>query len=51
MWDTVQNNDTHLSHDMPCPRCGHAFHTFLRCDETCDCEPAALPGDQALISA
>jgi hypothetical protein len=24
MWDTVQTNADHLSHDMPCLRCGHA---------------------------
>ena len=27
----------HLSHDMPCPRCGHARHTFLPCSDRCDC--------------
>lgn len=39
MWDTVQTNSVHLSHDMPCPQCGHAPHTYLACGDTCDCEP------------
>jgi hypothetical protein len=47
MWDTVQTNDTHLSHDMPCVRCGHAAHTFLSCDG-CDCQPVLMPGEQLL---
>ena len=44
MWDTVQTSETHLSHDLPCLRCGHASHTFLACSDTCDCEPALVPG-------
>jgi hypothetical protein len=44
MWDTVQTNDTHLSHDLPCPRCGHALHTFLACGDECPCEPVVMPG-------
>jgi hypothetical protein len=43
MWDTVENSNHHLSHDMPCTRCGHAMHTFLACSDSCDCEPAAVP--------
>lgn len=48
MWDTVQEqwgqgSDEHLSHDRPCVRCGHAMHTFLACDASCGCEPAAVP--------
>jgi hypothetical protein len=39
MWDTVQTNDVHLSHDMPCQQCGHAFHTYLACGDACDCAP------------
>ena len=42
MWDTVDNvpeQGTHLSHDAPCVRCGHAPHTFLPCSDTCDCTP------------
>ena len=45
MWDVAQTNDEHLSHDMPCLRCGHAMHTYLSCDERCDCGPARMPGD------
>lgn len=37
MWDTVQTNDVHLSHDMPCARCGHDVHTFLACGTDCAC--------------
>jgi hypothetical protein len=52
MWDTAETASgviagtavLHLSHDLPCPRCGHAVHTFLACSDTCDCEPAPLPG-------
>jgi hypothetical protein len=51
VWDTVQTNDTHLSHDMPCVRCGHAAHTFLACGDGCDCQPALMPGDQHLVNA
>jgi hypothetical protein len=53
MWDTVQDSwssghpdqaseGTHLSHDRPCVRCGHAMHTFLACDQACGCEPASV---------
>jgi hypothetical protein len=48
MWDTVSDDDQHLSHDLPCPRCGHAMHTYLVCDEHCDCAPCQLPGSQLL---
>jgi hypothetical protein len=44
MWDTVQTSDTHLSHDLPCFRCGHALHTFLACGDNCACEPVVMPG-------
>jgi hypothetical protein len=48
MWDTVQTtgyaNGHHLSHDLPCPACGHAVHTYLPCDDTCDCPPTVMPG-------
>ena len=37
MWDTVQTSTQHLTHDMPCPQCGHAFHTYLECGDRCDC--------------
>jgi hypothetical protein len=48
MWDTVSDNGHHLSHDLPCPRCGHAMHTFLACDEHCDCAPCEMPGSHML---
>ena len=44
MWDTVQTNDAHLSHDMQCPRCGHDLHTFLACGTDCACERVVMPG-------
>lgn len=46
MWDTVEGHrsDTlHLSHDRPCPQCGHALHTYLACGDSCDCEPVTVP--------
>ena len=47
MWDTVDDHHgNHLSHDMPCGDCGHARHTFLACSDTCDCQPASMPGGQ-----
>ncbi|WP_164519500.1 hypothetical protein [Nocardioides ferulae] len=48
MWDTVQSSDHPLSHDMPCPRCGHARHTFLACSDRCDCQPVDVP-DRVLV--
>jgi hypothetical protein len=50
MWDTVQISDTHLSHDLPCPRCGHALHTFLACGDDCPCEPVVMPGSVSLAA-
>lgn len=38
MWDTVESISTeHLSHDRPCPYCGHASHHYLPCDRECGC--------------
>jgi hypothetical protein len=50
MWDTVQTSDTHLSHDLPCPRCGHDLHTFLACGDDCACEPVVMPGSVRLAA-
>ncbi|GEP38425.1 hypothetical protein NPS01_20880 [Nocardioides psychrotolerans] len=47
MWDTHQDNKIHLSHDMPCHRCGHGIHTFLACGDQCSCEPSPIPGELA----
>jgi hypothetical protein len=44
MWDTVQTSTVHLSHDLPCPRCGHAVHTYLACSDACECAPTVMPG-------
>jgi hypothetical protein len=37
MWDTVVESSTHLSHEMPCPRCGHEVHRYLPCSDACAC--------------
>jgi hypothetical protein len=54
MWDTAQN-EAHstghpLTHDLPCPACGHAVHTYLPCDDSCDCPPTVMPGTVALAA-
>ena len=36
----------HLTHEMPCPRCGHAPHLHLPCGDGCECEPDGMPGDR-----
>ncbi len=49
MWDTTQwgqSGAIHLSHDLPCARCGHAMHTYLPCSDTCSCTPDAMPGSR-----
>lgn len=46
MWDLPAENQAHLSHDLPCPRCGHDFHVFLPCSETCACPPCVMPGSE-----
>jgi hypothetical protein len=43
MWDTAETSSTHVTHDMPCPQCGHATHTFLPCSDECACVPRWLP--------
>jgi hypothetical protein len=50
MYDTVEITTTHLSHDLPCQRCGHAVHTFLACGDECSCEPVVLPGSVRLAA-
>jgi hypothetical protein len=50
MWDTVDTTDVHLSHDLPCPGCGHAVHTYLACSETCDCVRTSMPGTVAIAA-
>jgi len=50
MWDTVETNATHLLRDLPCPRCGHAVHTFLACGDDCACEPVVMPGSVRLAA-
>ncbi|HEX8780917.1 MAG TPA: hypothetical protein VF728_07090 [Nocardioides sp.] len=45
MWDTIQDQESrqtvHLTHDLPCPECGHGPHSFLPCSDTCTCRRRA----------
>lgn len=51
MWTTTPSTQhQHLSHDLPCPACGHAVHTYLACSDSCDCAPTVLPGAVALAA-
>jgi len=47
MWDTVEAPAIPLSHEMPCPGCGHATHTYLPCSDGCDCAPSWLHLDDS----
>ena len=49
MWDTQDQASSHLTHDLPCARCGHAVHTYLACSDTCGCEPCVMPGATARV--
>jgi hypothetical protein len=49
MWDTIEANDAHLSHDLPCPQCGHAAHSYLPCSDTCDCVRSVMPGSLSTV--
>lgn len=40
----LDTDHEHISHDMPCPRCGHGAHTYLPCSDSCDCPPTMMPG-------
>ena len=51
MYDTAHTSHTYISHDMPCPRCGHALHQYLACSDDCACEPVRLPGMRELVAA
>jgi hypothetical protein len=51
MWDTVQTNQVHLSHDLPCLQCGHAVHTYLACSDSCACAPVVMPGSAGPVAA
>lgn len=48
MWDTVETQTHPLSHEMPCPGCGHPTHTYLPCSDRCDCSPRWLALDESL---
>ena len=43
MWDTAETTQVHLSHAVPCTRCGHEGHQLLSCSDTCACVPPLLP--------
>jgi hypothetical protein len=49
MWDTIQTNDVHLSHDLPCAQCGHGAHTYLPCSDTCACVQSVMPGTPSRV--
>ncbi len=38
MWEDSTDAHAPLSHDFPCPYCGHAGHYYLPCDRECDCQ-------------
>jgi hypothetical protein len=44
MWDTAETGAESLSHDLPCPWCGHAGHLYLPCDAGCGCQASMMPG-------
>ena len=44
MWDIAPTDQRHLSHDLPCPACGHAVHTYLACSDPCAGAPTGMPG-------
>src|ERR1700750_2233994 len=46
MWDTVAEIPAHLSHEMPCPWCGHETHRFLPCSDRCACGGWAIAAEQ-----
>jgi len=48
MWDVPEIRTDHLSHDLPCVRCGHAAHVYLPCGDTCPCVPPPVPGSVPL---
>lgn len=49
MWDTVETSHEHLSHDLPCPYCGHATHRYLPCDWDCGCQVAPVAAEPARV--
>ena len=53
MWDTAETTwgaALHLSHDLPCPSCGHELHTYLACGDDCACPPVVMPGSVRLAA-
>jgi hypothetical protein len=50
MWNNTQTDQRPLSHDLPCPRCQHASHTYLPCSDSCACEPTVMPGEIRLAA-
>jgi len=52
MWDPLGTAaGPPLSHDMPCPYCGHGAHLYLSCSETCSCSPLGMPGTSQAAAA
>jgi hypothetical protein len=50
VYDIPETSQVHISHDLPCSRCGHATHTYLACSDTCDCAPQPAPGATPLAA-
>ena len=50
MWDTVQTSELHLSHDLPCPQCGHGAHSYLPCSDSCACPRSLAPGTTSTVA-
>lgn len=38
-----------FTHDMPCPQCQHAAHTYLPCSDSCACPPTVMPGSARIV--
>lgn len=37
MFDGPDDTHSGLSHNLPCPECGHELHPFLPCSDVCAC--------------
>jgi hypothetical protein len=54
MWDTVPESTAgsqHLSHEMPCPWCGHCSHSYLPCSDRCSCSGWKSFGERDLATS
>jgi hypothetical protein len=51
MWDNEPSKHEILSHDLPCPYCGHAGHRYLPCDRDCGCKVEGVVVDGSRAAA